>query len=107
MKTKPYPQPEEKPMVAGEPTVNYQRTDPAMYRQDVFPHEPVHKDEEDEAFEAFMNADLSELGNGFRPFTMSELNQWMDEVEAEDEDEAIPHEEVMRGMRELILSYAN
>ena len=54
-----------------------------------------------------MNVDLNESGDGSRPFTMAELNRWMDEVEAEDEEEAVPHEEVMRSMRELVMAYDN
>ena len=33
MKTKPYPQIEEKPMKVDEPAVAYQRTDPTSYRK--------------------------------------------------------------------------
>lgn len=33
MKTKPYPQIEEKPMTVNEPAMAYQRTDPASYRK--------------------------------------------------------------------------
>lgn len=105
MKTKPYPPYEEQPMVAGEPTAAYQRTDPATYRQGVSPREPLLEDDDDEAFETFMNADLSELGDGFRPFTWEEARQWIAEAEAE--ENAIPHEEVMREMREMILAYGN
>lgn len=86
MKTKPYSQPEEEIVEVNEPAVAYGSV---------------------AAFEAFMDADLNEMGENFRPFTMSELNQWMDEVEAESDDDAIPHEEVMRDMRELILSYGH
>lgn len=57
--------------------------------------------------EDFMNVDFNESGDGSRPFTMAELNRWMDEVEAEDEEEAVPHEEVMRSMRELVMAYDN
>jgi len=99
MATKPYPPIEETPQMVNEPAVAYQRTDPSTY-QGTAPGEPISQNDE-ETLEAFMNADLSELGDGFRPFTMAELNRWMDEVEAEDEEDAVPHEEVMRKMREL------
>ena len=105
MATKPYPPIEETPAVVNEPAVAYQRTDPSAYHG-IASGEPISPNNE-EMFEAFMNADFSELGDGFRPFTMAELNRWMDEVEAEDEEDATPHEEVMRKMRELVLAYEN
>ena len=105
MATKPYPSMEETSSMAKEPAVAYQRTDPATYR-DMPPCESVPPTDETTS-EDFMNVDFNESGDGSRPFTMAELNRWMDEVEAEDEEEAVSHEEVMRSMRELVMAYDN
>lgn len=107
MDKKPYPQNEEQPMVAGEPAVTYQHTAPATYPQGVSPCGASY-DNDDEAFEALMNADLSELGEGFRPFTWEEARQWI--AKAEEDIAAgnvVSHEEVMREIDELIWSYEN
>ena len=85
MATKPYPPIEETPSMAKEPAVAYQRTDPATYR-DMPP---------------------CESDNGLHPFTWEEARKWIAEAEAEDEEEAVSHEEVMRSMRELVMAYDN
>ena len=76
MKTKPYPQIEEKPMTANEPAVAYQRTAPIG-----FPPMP--------------QADDVPL----RPYTMEEINRRLDEAEAEIEaGEVLTSEEVFAEM---------
>lgn len=105
MKSRPYPTQEPIPTTAAEPAVAYQRTDPATYRPRAVSGYDEEGSETDAALETYMNTGPGEMGDGFRPFTMAELNRWMDEVEAEDDEEATPHEEVMREMHKLILSY--
>lgn len=106
MAVKPYPQTEEKPTVFEEPAVAYQCTDPMTHR-DVFSVGTIDEND-DEAFEAMMTAAFCEQGDCSRPFTWDEARQWI--AEAEEEIAAgrvVSHEEVMREMRELILSYEN
>lgn len=88
MKTKPYPQMEEQPIVAAEPVAVYQHTDPATYRTS-HPSECDYTQEEvDEMAEERL-----------RPFTMEQLHQWMDEAEAEIEaGEVMTSEEVFAYM---------
>ena len=53
-----------------------------------------------------MNADLSELGDGFRPFTWEEARQWIAKAEENiATGKVFSHEEVMREIDELIWSY--
>ena len=86
MKTKPYPQIEEKPMKVDEPAVAYQCTDPACYRKSqIFDHPKSEVDNMEEEW--------------LRPFTMEELNRRMDEVEADDEaDNLLSSEKVFAEM---------
>lgn len=109
MKKKPYLHHENEPMILGEPAVSYQRTAPATYRPMALPNEVPYKGENEEtdaAFEAFMNADLSELGDGFRPFTWEEARQWIAKAEENiATGKVFSHEEVMREIDELIWSY--
>ena len=109
MKTKPYPQHEEEPMILGEPAVAYQRTAPATYRPLATTGGAVYDEEDEEAdaaLEAFRNADLCELGDGFRPFTWEEARQWVAWAEEDiAAGKVLSHEEVMREMYELIVSY--
>ena len=90
MKTKPYPQIEEKPMKVDEPAVAYQRTDPTSYRKaQMFDHPKLEMDNMEEEW--------------LRPFTMEELNRRMDEVEADDEaDNLLSSEEVFAEMERKI-----
>ena len=105
MKTKPYPQNEEKPIMANEPVVAYQRTDSATYRSMPF-NEMDYDTEADAAFDVFMNSDLSELGDGFRPFTWEEARQWIAKAEENIAvGRVVSHEEVMREIDELIGNY--
>lgn len=65
---------------------------------------PMEADDAD--LKAFMNADLSELGDGFRPFTWEEARQWVAWAEEDiAAGKVLSHEEVMREMYELIVSY--
>ena len=86
MKTKPYPQTEEKPMTVDEPAVAYQCTDPATYRKaQMFDYPKSEMDNMEEEW--------------LCPFTMEELNRRMDEVEADDEaDNLLSSEEVFAEM---------
>ena len=86
MKTKPYPQTEEKPMMVNEPAVAYQRTPPESYRKSqMFDYPKSEMDNMDEEW--------------LRPFTMEELTRRMDEVEADDEaDNLLTSEEVFAEM---------
>lgn len=87
MKTKPYSQSEEKPMVAGEPTVTYQRTAPTTYRTS---YSSKH---------GYAQEEVEMEAEWHRPFTMEELNRWMDEAEAEIEaGEVMTSEEVFAEM---------
>ena len=56
MKTKPYPQIEEKPMKVDKPAVAYQRTDPTSYRKaQMFDHPKLEMDNmEEEWFENYV-----------------------------------------------------
>ena len=90
MKTKPYPQIEEKPMKVDEPAVSYQRTDPTSYRKaQMFDHPKSEVDNMEEEW--------------LRPFTMEELNRRMDEAEAEIEaGEVMTCEEANAEIRRLL-----
>ncbi|MBQ8224631.1 MAG: hypothetical protein IJZ86_04705 [Bacteroides sp.] len=87
MKSKTYPQYEEPKLMAAEPAVAYQRTDPATYRpgtasRSCKQEEPAKLDDE-----------------WLRPFTMEELHRRMDEAEADDEeDNLLSSEEVFAYM---------
>lgn len=94
MKTKPYPPYEEQPMVAGEPTAACQRTDPATYRTSHSSKCGYTQEEPDEMED-----------ENLRPFTWEEARQWIAEAEAE--EDSVPHKEVMREMREMVLAYGN
>lgn len=72
MKTKPYPPYEEQPMVAGEPTAAYQRTEPATYRTSHSSKRGYTQEEQDE-----LEAEC------LRPFTMADIHRRIDEAEAE------------------------
>lgn len=88
MKTKPYPQLEEKPMMAAEPVVAYQHTASAMY-----PSKCGYTQEEMDKMEA----------EWLRPFTMEELHRMMDEAEAEIEaGEVMTCEEANAEIRRLL-----
>ena len=88
MKTKPYPQTEEKPTMANEPAVTYQRTSPTMYPAS-YPSKRGYTQEEMDEMET----------EWLRPFTMEELNRWMDEAEANDDaDDLLTSEEVFAEM---------
>ena len=90
MKTKPYPQIEEKPMKVDESAVAYQCTDPACYRKSqIFDHPKSEMDNMEEEW--------------LRPFTMEELNRRMDEAEAEIEaGEVMTCEEANAEIRRLL-----
>ena len=90
MKTKPYPQIEEKPMKVDEPTVAYQCTDPTSYRKaQMFDHPKSEMDNMEEEW--------------LRPFTMEELNLRMDEAEVEIEaGEVMTCEEANAEIRRLL-----
>mgnify|MGYP003468263157 FL=1 len=90
MKTKPYPQIEEKPMKVDEPAVAYQRTDPTSYHKaQMFDHPKSEMDNMEEEW--------------LRPFTMEELNRRMDEAEAEIEaGEVMTCEEANAEIRRLL-----
>lgn len=88
MKTKPYPQHEEKPTMANEPVVAYQRIASAMSCTSHSLKRGYTQEEIDE-----MDAEW------LRPFTMEELNRWMDEAETEIEaGEVLTSEEVFAEM---------
>ena len=90
MKTKPYPQIEEKPMKVDEPAVAYQRTDPTSYcKAQMFDHPKSEMDNMEEEW--------------LRPFTMEELNRRMDEAEVEIEaGEVMTCEEANAEIRRLL-----
>ena len=84
MPPKPYPPYEEELMVAAEPVVAYQRTDPATYRTSC------------PSKQGYALEDVDELEvEWLRPFTMEELNRWNEEAEEADEaDDLLSSEEV-------------
>ena len=90
MKTKPYPQIEEKPMKVDEPAVAYQCTDPTSYRKaQMFDYPKSEMDNMEEEW--------------LRPFTMEELNRRMDEAEVEIEaGEVMTCEEANAEIRRLL-----
>ena len=90
MKTKPYPQIEEKPMKVDEPAVAYQRKAPTSYRKaQMFDHPKSEMDNMEEEW--------------LRPFTMEELNRRMDEAEVEIEaGEVMTCEEANAEIRRLL-----
>lgn len=94
MKTKPYPPYEDQPMVAAEPAVAYQRTDPATYRGMLL--KPVlSKAEVDKMVEEWL-----------QPLTMEQINRWNEEAEEADEtddmDAFVSHEAVVERMKRLM-----
>ena len=97
MKTKPYPQIEEKPLVLEEPAVAYQQTDPNSYRN-AYMKKEYTQEEINEIIDRYIVED-SEWNEMFSPYTMEQMNRWIEEGEAEDEEEMPTHEEVMSGLR--------
>ena len=90
MATKPYPQNEEKPVVANEPAVAYQRTDPSTYRKK--PMKPEFTQEEIDEM----------VAEWLQPLTLEQINQWNKEAEeadeANDEEYFISSEEMFAEM---------
>lgn len=98
MKTKPYSQMEEKPTMANEPAVAYQRTDPKGYRNAACVEKEYTQEEINEIVSKCIAGD-SGWNEMFSPYTMEQINRWIAEGETEDEEEMLTHEEVMSELR--------